>query len=316
MLADKKCMAWLTENCMEATSGMEVCGHFWDTVKEKCKGDGPDKEMACKYAQQMGMKLEESTEEKSTEEESTESTEEKIEEPREEEEEPPPAEESERRESSEIKADTPRIPMAKPEPATMPTYGPPSRRELAGPPPRRVSGDSSAARNNNAAPAPGAFAAPAAAPFPAPGLGPYPAPAPIPAAAPYGAGPDLICKDGDCLPPCERQHLDQKDPACHGVPSHKDFKMGHMDKSLPEAGLPEQGMDEFSGRLVSHEDQETQVDDWQQEWPQADESEGMTKEKMCKENPKNGWCKLYLAHRERKKAMEQPPPTQAPWLWR
>lgn len=58
-----------------------------------------------------------------------------------------------------------------------------------------------------------------------------------------------------------------------------------------ETGLPSQGYDEHSKKLVEHDDGETFAGDWQGEWPENnDQSMRQSLEEICKNNPTNVWC--------------------------
>eukprot|EP00747_Dinoflagellata_sp_TGD_P088184 gnl/TRDRNA2_/TRDRNA2_163901_c0_seq9.p1 gnl/TRDRNA2_/TRDRNA2_163901_c0~~gnl/TRDRNA2_/TRDRNA2_163901_c0_seq9.p1 ORF type:complete len:509 (+),score=156.89 gnl/TRDRNA2_/TRDRNA2_163901_c0_seq9:105-1631(+) len=65
-----------------------------------------------------------------------------------------------------------------------------------------------------------------------------------------------------------------------------------------ERPLPKQGFDEFDeGKLVNHDDKKTMIGDWGTEWPEYDETEGQTEERICRDNPNLYWCRLYLKNR-------------------
>eukprot|EP00747_Dinoflagellata_sp_TGD_P088181 gnl/TRDRNA2_/TRDRNA2_163901_c0_seq6.p1 gnl/TRDRNA2_/TRDRNA2_163901_c0~~gnl/TRDRNA2_/TRDRNA2_163901_c0_seq6.p1 ORF type:complete len:509 (+),score=166.44 gnl/TRDRNA2_/TRDRNA2_163901_c0_seq6:105-1631(+) len=66
-----------------------------------------------------------------------------------------------------------------------------------------------------------------------------------------------------------------------------------------ERPLPKQGFDEFDeGKLVNHDDKKTMIGDWGTEWPEYDETEGQTEERICRDNPNLYWCRLMLKNRE------------------
>eukprot|EP00747_Dinoflagellata_sp_TGD_P088176 gnl/TRDRNA2_/TRDRNA2_163901_c0_seq13.p1 gnl/TRDRNA2_/TRDRNA2_163901_c0~~gnl/TRDRNA2_/TRDRNA2_163901_c0_seq13.p1 ORF type:complete len:511 (+),score=163.10 gnl/TRDRNA2_/TRDRNA2_163901_c0_seq13:105-1637(+) len=65
-----------------------------------------------------------------------------------------------------------------------------------------------------------------------------------------------------------------------------------------ERPLPKQGFDEFDeGKLVNHDDKKTMIGDWGTEWPEYEETEGQTQERICRSNPNLYWCRLYLKDR-------------------
>lgn len=64
--------------------------------------------------------------------------------------------------------------------------------------------------------------------------------------------------------------------------------------------LPEQGYDERSDpKWVKHQDFDTQTEDWRQEWPSWDETEGQSTDRICEERPDHLWCRLWLKDRAR-----------------
>lgn len=59
-----------------------------------------------------------------------------------------------------------------------------------------------------------------------------------------------------------------------------------------EKGLPSQGYDEVSKRLVEHDDGKTFAGDWQGEWPENNRhSMQQSIEEICKNSPTSVWCK-------------------------
>mmetsp|Transcript_138134 Transcript_138134/g.240261 ORF Transcript_138134/g.240261 Transcript_138134/m.240261 type:complete len:200 (+) Transcript_138134:87-686(+) len=119
-------------------------------------------------------------------------------------------------------------------------------------------------------------ASPAASPAASPGTspaGPVPAPAPVPAiaVAPAPAPVPIRLRDPKNV--------------------LKSMKVGR--------GLPESGYNEFdSHKLVDHEDGETATKDFGEEWPQTDETHNESLERICKEQPKGKWCKMFLRSRK------------------
>jgi len=79
----------------------------------------------------------------------------------------------------------------------------------------------------------------------------------------------------------------------------KNAKFGRVNDMNAKSMMPEQG---FSGRLVRHDDSETHISDWQEEYgPKADH---MSMEDICAMYPNNQWCKmnnrLMKRHKKRK----------------
>merc|ERR550514_159842 len=59
-----------------------------------------------------------------------------------------------------------------------------------------------------------------------------------------------------------------------------------------ETGLPSQGYDEHSKKLVEHNDGKTFAGDWQGEWPENnDQSMQQSIEEICANSPTSVWCK-------------------------
>jgi len=76
-----------------------------------------------------------------------------------------------------------------------------------------------------------------------------------------------------------------------------------LDKTLRP--LPNQGFNEVydgNNTIVMHENMKTLTTDWHKEWPRYHETEGETRERICKEQPDHDWCKLYLKDRARGQA--------------
>jgi len=77
------------------------------------------------------------------------------------------------------------------------------------------------------------------------------------------------------------------------------------DKRVTDAGLPDQGIEEHSSEMVEHHNAETATSDWGNEWPQTRETEGESKEKICEQQPRLDWCKMYLSDREHREEERQ-----------
>jgi len=141
--------------------------------------------------------------------------------------------------------------------------------------------------------------------FAPPSLLSAPSPAGAPWASPEGApGPSLMFAPapaamvGDPTVPPPSGIMDKSVPEEPSLPPHSAVI---MDKSVPEEGLPENGFSEHSSELVSHEDSETQTGDWGKEWPQSRETEGASKERICRKYPKTEWCKVFVTYRAQQK---------------
>lgn len=91
---------------------------------------------------------------------------------------------------------------------------------------------------------------------------------------------------------------------------------GDLSKQVPHYGLPAQGFHHGDApkEWVKHQDQNSQTEDWGNEWPSnSAESETVTMEKICMNNPELRWCRNYLSHqRLRREAME---PKEADGGW-
>jgi len=61
--------------------------------------------------------------------------------------------------------------------------------------------------------------------------------------------------------------------------------------------LPDQGFNEhMTGPLVNHNNYYTYVSDWQEEFPEMEDSEKSTMGNICKEHPENSWCQKFKHH--------------------
>jgi len=124
--------------------------------------------------------------------------------------------------------------------------------------------------------------------FAPPGLLSAPSPAGAPMASPEGSpGPAPMFAPAPA--------------AMVGDPTLPPHSSVIMDKTVSEEGLPENGFTGHSSELVNHEDAETQTEDWGKEWPQSRETEGATKERICRKYPKTEWCKVFMSYRAHKK---------------
>lgn len=64
-------------------------------------------------------------------------------------------------------------------------------------------------------------------------------------------------------------------------------------------GLPSQGYDEHSGKVVRHKDKTSATEDWGQEWPEFNtESEADSVARICKDYPESEWCVMKTKRRQ------------------
>lgn len=163
LLEDERCMKYMEEQCSEYTTGQGLCERLQDWVSKECVQGSENDELACKYAEKLGVQ------DKAVQEKQQQIAKEKAEKERK-------AQEKEEEGKTQETADRPApapAPAAAPGPAA--PAGPPDGLAVPAPAPA------------SAAPAP-APAEPAAPPAAAPaGAAPAPAPVASPAASPASA---------------------------------------------------------------------------------------------------------------------------------
>lgn len=76
--------------------------------------------------------------------------------------------------------------------------------------------------------------------------------------------------------------------------SHQDPTTLDKNASRP---LPDQGFNEhMTGAKVTHNNYYTYTSDWQEEFPEMEDSEKSTMGSICKEHPENTWCQKFKHH--------------------
>lgn len=99
-------------------------------------------------------------------------------------------------------------------------------------------------------------------------------------------------------PNCHDPLLPCDDLKKHGGPKKgtpQDPTTLDMDALRP---LPDQGYNEhMTGGPVTHNNYYTWTSDWQQEWPEMQDSESSTMSRICKDHPDNSWCQKFK-HRD------------------
>lgn len=99
----------------------------------------------------------------------------------------------------------------------------------------------------------------------------------------------------------DSEDLPCQDDSVHGDTAHEREELTEPEKQYVDPAtlnkvmrpLPSQGNDELSGELVEHKDRTTATEDWQGEWPQNEESEAESIERICARSPNNTWCKIH-----------------------
>mmetsp|Transcript_48936 Transcript_48936/g.137694 ORF Transcript_48936/g.137694 Transcript_48936/m.137694 type:complete len:277 (+) Transcript_48936:129-959(+) len=103
---------------------------------------------------------------------------------------------------------------------------------------------------------------------------------------------------GDLPVPGGEEEEEEEEEERHAKKEAKPVKKHAANTSDPGEGLPDQGFNEHSTGNVEHKDAETYTGDWGKEWPMSHETEGETRERICREHPELTWCDLYLHMRK------------------
>lgn len=113
--------------------------------------------------------------------------------------------------------------------------------------------------------------------------GAFPAPAPAPAVAPWSASSPIVSSAPASAPA----------PAI--ASDHAPLPFDKKIKNLPLQGYNEQSNDEWG----KHADGLTYPSDWRKEWPRTKETPHESYARICKDNPKNAWCEMYMDAKSR-----------------